>query len=708
MRKTTTEINKLTEKQESVVASLSYPQYLRAAAGTGKTEVLIQKIIQILINNPSASLKDFGIVTFTNKATDEMKNRLRNSLYSSWLKLSKENKDLAEKVRVQAEIVSMADISTIHGFCESLLRQYGLSIGLPLDFKVKSFKHQSSIIINQIVDARYDSHLLKNIPIYRITKLLSTVLNESDNRGIQINRALINSFVFDMEDNDYWNEFKPLFLSMLLSASKKIEKAKNLDGILTLNDLIGKTVLLLQNEYIIKQVSKRYKYLFIDEFQDTNIDQFNLVRLLIGHGVKVFLVGDDKQSVYSFRGADIENSKEMSNYVLSLSENKNQIALDENFRSDEKLINAINEIFSRKFFYDGMEISFPTVPLVVPEINMGTGLKSPVEQVYSANIPQTIESALDITINGRKATYGDIAILCRRNFDLDKIGSELRSLGYPVEIVGGKGFFRSKEVIDTYKLFNAVLYHGIEHMNELRFTDYYTALLDNEKTDYFHEFFNNLSVAFRIETIESLFVLIFSETRILEYYREKKNYQALYNLLKLRDKARELMNAEALQPIQFLDYLRIMITTRHDEDDAEIPEKERAFGVIKLYSIHKAKGLSFPIVIVPCLDNKLNRPITKPKVIFDVKSDPPELAFDNEALHTELSFDRNYANLLMQNQLKQLEEEIRIFYVACTRAKHKLILASSKSKYEIHKTLKWKEYASIAKWLVCGEDKNEF
>jgi len=92
-------------------------------------------------------------------------------------------------------------------------------------------------------------------------------------------------------------------------------------------------------------------------------------------------------------------------------------------------------------------------------------------------------------------------------------------------------------------------------------------------------------VAFRIETIESLFVFIFSETRILEYYREKKNYQALYNLLKLRDKARELMNADALQPIQFLDYLRIMITTRHDEDDAEIPEKERTFGVI----INKSK-----------------------------------------------------------------------------------------------------------------------
>lgn len=232
MRKTTTEINKLTEKQKSVVASLSYPQYLRAAAGTGKTEVLIQKIIQILINHPLASLKDFGIVTFTNKATDEMKNRLRNSLYSSWLKLSKENKDLAEKVRVQAEIVSMADISTIHGFCESLFRQYGLSIGLPLDFKVKSFKHQSSIIINQIVDARYNSPLLKNIPIYRITKLLETVLNESNNRGIQINRALIDSFSFDVADNDYWNEFKPFFLSMLLSASKKIEKAKNLDGIL--------------------------------------------------------------------------------------------------------------------------------------------------------------------------------------------------------------------------------------------------------------------------------------------------------------------------------------------------------------------------------------------------------------------------------------------------------------------------------------------
>lgn len=688
---------KLTEKQRSVVVSSAYPQYLRAAAGTGKTEVLIQKIVHILLEDDSTALKNFAIITFTNKATDEMRNRLRDGLYGQWVRLSQSSNVDAYRLRQQAETASMADINTIHGFCETLLRHYGLYINVPLDFKVKSFRYETFRIIEDVVSKHYNNPLLDGVPIYRITKLISTLINDCNNKGLRIDQAIVDSLDFNMPDNDYWNKFKPLFISMLINAVESIETEKALVSVLTANDLIRKSVLVLQHEYVAKQVAKKYHYLFIDEFQDTNKDQFEFVKLLIDQGVKVFLVGDDKQSVYAFRGADIENSQAMNDYVRSISTDVDEVALDENFRSDETLIRAINNIFSSKFTFGGQDIIFPTVSLAVPEAKKGTGIAEPIENHYSLDVSDIVKSLLSQTLNATPISYGDIAILCRRNFDLDKIGTELRKSGYPIEIIGGKGFYRSKEVIDTFKLFNAVLYHDDEHINELLFTDYYAAMLSSGG---FMEFFDKLTVAFRSEMIESLFALIFDETRIIDYYHRKKNFQAVYNLLKLRDKSREMMNIENLQPLQFLDFLRIMIMTKQEEDDAEIPEQERAQGVIRLYTIHKAKGLSFPIVIVPCLDNKLNRPITLPNVIMDIQSIPPRIAFNKDAVSDILPIDKEYSDMLSINQIKQLEEEVRIFYVACTRAKHRLILASTRSVDKVKQTLKWESYASVAKWLI--------
>ena len=690
--------------QQSVVASLSYPQYLLAAAGTGKTEVLIQKIIHILLEDEFISLKNFGIITFTNKATDEMRNRLRDGLYRQWYELLLSNNMAADRIRRETEITSMVNINTIHGFCEGILRQYGLSIGLSLNFKIKSFRYEAMRIIEDEVNKHHSNSLFKNIPIYRIVKLILILTGECENKGIRINRKIADSFDFSSPENEFWNEFKALFIDILISSVERIEKAKSTAGILTANDLISKVVLLLNQEYIVKRIAGQYKYIFIDEFQDTNKDQFNFVKILADNGVKVFLVGDDKQSVYAFRGADIENSKEMNEYIQTKLSHKDEMVLNENFRSDETLIHAVNKIFSYKFMFDGKEVKFPTVSLAVPNVSKGSGETHPVRTIYGSSIPKILESVLKEKINDRDVSYGDIAILCRRNYDLDTIGSDLRKKGYPVEIIGGKGFFRSKEVIDTYKLFNAVLYNDDEHINELLFTDYFAAMQGNAESNSFHMFFEKLKSAFRLETVESLFAIIFDETRILEFYRGQKRIQSIYNLLKLRDKSREMMNTENLQPLQFLDYMRIMIMTKQDEDDAEIPEEERTHGIIRLYTIHKAKGLSFPIVIVPCLDNKLNRPITIPKVMMDLKSMPPRLSIDSSALSDELPFDRDYEKMLSLNQIKQLEEEVRIFYVACTRAEHKLILSSNKSLDEVKRTLKWDSYASVMKWLVCMKE----
>jgi len=159
------------------------------------------------------------------------------------------------------------------------------------------------------------------------------------------------------------------------------------------------------------------------------------------------------------------------------------------------------------------------------------------------------------------------------------------------------------------------------------------------------------------------------------------------------------MDKDSIQPLQFLEYLNIMISTNQEEDEADIPEVERKNGVITLYSIHKAKGLSFPIVIIPCCDNKLNRPITRLKIIFDIKSEVPSIAFDYQAVNKELLPDLEYQRLFSANVKEQLEEEIRVFYVACTRAEKQIILANNASIGRVKPNLFNSDFASISRWL---------
>lgn len=694
----------LTDKQQLVAVSSNYPQYLQAGAGTGKTEVLIQKIINILNNEPNVSLDNFGIITFTNKATEEMRTRLSNGLYKQWFIAHLDSDGQAERVRKQVEITSMVDICTIHSFCERLLRRNALMLGIPLNFKVKSFRYESGRIINRIVSQYYDDEILRDIPQYKLTKLIDIFLSECSNRGIPINDELLQGFAFSTPENAYWNSFKQLYIKIIAESFNEIEAEKLRNGVLAINDLIRHSVLLLKNDYIASKIATHYQYLFIDEFQDTNRDQFEFVKQLIERGVKVFLVGDNKQSVYSFRGANVINSEAMREYIYSKQLHSQPQILDENFRSDASLIDAINRIFKYDFEHKGNKIRFPIEPLAIPKIKLGSGLDDCVEICFSEPVHEIIERIMGNEINGRKVSYGDIAILCRRNYDLDQIGRKLKELGYPVEIVGGRGFYQAKEIVDTYKLFNAVLTNGSEQYNELIFTDYYAAIAHNSYNGSFEEFFERISAAFRFETVERLLTYVFEEAELLDYYASFNNHQAISNLLKLRDISRTLMDKDNIQPLQFLDYLRIMISTKQEDDEAEIPEQKREKGVIKLFSIHKAKGLSFPVVIMPFIDNRLNRPITNPKIIIKSETEPPIMGIDCNIISSDLPHDKDYLACVEQKNTEHLEEELRVFYVACTRAKNKLILSAQKPYLKVKETLAWDNYASVAKWLLQVEN----
>lgn len=695
-------IKNLTPKQQEIVDNEIFPNYVKAGAGTGKTEVVVQKILKLLQTN-KATLDQFAIITFTNKATNEMKERLIDRLYMLYLK---ESNNI--KLRRQIEISNILDISTIHSFCEGIIRKFGMNINIPTNFSISSFKFEIDEIVAKNLNEYANNPIFKDIQLFKIKDYIKKFYNDNEGRGIVIPSDAISRL--KVTDNDsFWNEFRKLFLEIYLKCYDEIEKEKREKNILTQNDLIKLSAKLLQDKYVAKSIATKYKYLFIDEFQDTSIDQFNLVKAFIDNGVNVFVVGDEKQSIYKFRGSDISSFYEMTDIISEIkrktTNDKKDIFINENFRTDYELLQNINTIFNSDFYFAKNKIHFKNLALdkIDSLKKEPSAVKNSLQIYYKKDIATIIRRLIATeNIKGKPIRYKDIAVLCRRNVDLDEIVTQLKEQGIPTEVVGGKGYFRAKEIIDTYKILNAIINKGKIEKEELKFTDYYKAYISTKAN--FDDLLNELNVTIRENLISNFLDILYKKSGILKYYKYFKNYQAIANLQKLQNISREKMYEEGVQPVDFLQYLDIMISTNQEEDEAEILKNDREEGAVSIYSIHKAKGLDFKIVIIPDFDLNLNRPGTKPKIISTFEKDKIMLGFnsyqlfvdDNDKKHKDPVYER----LLKDYTLANLEEEIRILYVAMTRARHLLIFANKDSKEKnIAEFNKNQYFTSYLRWL---------
>ena len=508
---------------------------------------------------------------------------------------------------------------------------------------------------------------------------------------------------------DFWNEFRKLFVEIYLKCYDEIESMKRERNVLTQNDLIKLSARLLQDKYVAKSISSKYRYLFIDEFQDTSIDQFNLVKAFIDNGVKVFVVGDEKQSIYKFRGSDISSFYEMTDIISEIKKrnenDKQEIFINENFRTDYELLNDINTIFNSNFYFAKNRIRFDNLALDKTDVlkKEPKATENPLQVYYEKDVATIVRRLIATqTIKGKPIKYKDIAVLCRRNADLDEHALQLKEQGIPIEVVGGKGFYRAKEIIDTYKILNAIINKGKLEKEELKFTDYYKAYISTK--DNFDDLIEELSVTIRENVISNFLDILYKKSGIIKYYKYFKNYQSIANLQKLQNISREKMYEEGVQPVDFLQYLDIMISTNQEEDEAELSKQDKEEGAVSLYSIHKAKGLDFKVVIIPDFDLNLNRPATKPKIISIFDKENILLGFNSYQLFTneeDKKFsDPMYEYLIRDYTLANLEEEIRILYVAMTRAKHLLVLANKNSKFFNNVEFNRSQYiVSYLRWL---------
>ncbi len=496
------------------------------------------------------------------------------------------------------------------------------------------------------------------------------------------------------------------------------QTAKLSQGTLDFADLQLKTRdLLRDNEEIQQMLIERHKYYMVDEYQDTNESQYELVMLLTNNleDANLFIVGDPKQSIYGFRGADVRVFEKTKQKIIE--KRGCDVALTANFRSLSAPIGFVNYFFHR-LMGDGSETEFE-VPYEALTQARPVDADGSVEMLLgkqgdeAANeytlIAQHIKNmkANEVEIwkrddNGvetkRPIQYGDIAILIRSRRHLPDIEHALLEADIPYLTTGGVGFYQRQEIYDIWNylnFLNAPIKNHVSLAGILRSpafgisdTELYEISLQ-EKTNFWEKAQNyqaatdglrraitilkrHCQIARRLP-VNRLVLTIVNETGLIGTLKTgKQGQQRWANYQKLLELARNFDGDENTQILpDFIEFLDILITEEPQEGQAPIDETDT--GSVRIMTIHAAKGLQFPVVILPRLDRASQ---------FDREP------FIDEALgigFSPLKPDEGYRKtepeiiVLMKNRASAREtaEKKRLFYVGTTRAEDRLILSGT-------------------------------
>lgn len=379
--------------QQQAVFCTEGPLLILAGAGSGKTTVLVNRIAYIL---KSELCKPWQIlaITFTNKAAGELKERICNAVPDGG-----------------------ADIwaATFHSTCARILRRYGDRIGFSSHFTVYGTDDQKKLVKDILKQLNYDEKMLP------VKKVLSEISRAKDK--MLTPKEMLKEAGFD--------NLKQSIAKVYEIYQSRLKTADAMD----FDDMLCNTVLLFETcPDILEFYQNQFRYIMVDEYQDTNKVQYKFVSMLAAKYGNICVVGDDDQSIYKFRGATIENILSFENTFKGAK----MIRLEQNYRSTQNILNAANGVISNNTMRKGKTLW--TENAAGDKIEVHT---SDSERDEAAFIAKTI---LDGVADGRK--FSDFAILYRMNAQSNAIEQALSRSGIPHRIIGGRRFYDREEIRD--------------------------------------------------------------------------------------------------------------------------------------------------------------------------------------------------------------------------------------------------------------------
>ena len=625
-------LKKLNDEQREPASVIDGPVLVTAGAGSGKTRLLTHRIAY-MVKEKGIFPNQILAITFTNKAANEMKERLGKMI------------DGAENMW----------ICTFHAMCSRILRREIGLIGYTKSFSIYGDTEKNRVI-KRIIEAK-EIDMNAETFAWHISNAKNNLMSAGE----------YSKYIHDKKKCE-------IITKVYLEYESELFKANALD----FDDLLVKTYKLFkENPDTLNFYQNKFKYIFVDEFQDTNTAQYELVKLLAGDNKNIFAVGDEDQCIYSWRGAQVENVKRFTKDF----ENCKIFKLEQNYRSTKNIINVANKVI--KFNHSRIDKNLWT--------NNDNGSEIEIKQTYN-DIEEAefiAEKINDLVEDGEKK-YSDFAILMRVNSLSRIIEEKLLTYNIPYRVYGGYKFFERKEIKDT----TAYLYL-IENPNDTEAT---LRMLSFPKKG-----IGDVSISNLIEIAEN------NNISVLNLIMNAEKYEVSGSLLSKLKTIQDLFNdlnekKEAMDLNEFVEYLikrvgiKEAIGTKTEDDlnkclniddfvksvneyssanqDASIDDFLQSITLMRdidsmnesddfvsLLTIHSAKGLEFDTVFIVGLNDglfPLSRAINSP--------DPNDL-----------------------------EEERRLMYVAITRAKNKLFLSRSKVKfnYESKKT----EYTMPSRFL---------
>lgn len=581
-----------------------------------------------------------------------------------------------------------------------------VSQGMELNYKISDLK--------QRIFTEWEN--LKVLNIKKNTNIGKALKNDSIDDfyneliiGIKKNTlAVINEFGFlngeeIIRAEEEYDLLKTDTVSIILNdaVSKiagNVELIKNRNRVLSFNDMISKlhnALVKKENRELYRKLNNRYQAVFIDEFQDTDLLQYEIFKKAFGEDSKaiVFFIGDPKQSIYGWRGADLEMYAEAKKSIKP----DKFFNMESNFRSTPKLLQSINKFFKagedshppenntrvNEFVYFGvkagnnelgelMDESTPSHPFEIINDSFEKNKWLKIDQLLAsaAEIAQMLKTH---SINNEKIKPNDIGVLCRRNEEARKFKELLTMYNIPSVIVDDTKIIDTKEATDLYYLLFGIL--NINESNISRallnsFTGYTTAQIQNLNLEKHYDIFYELQKTWKNSGIFSLIIEFINRYNIRNYliFSNNLNGERVYtNLMQLTQILNEKEIYDKLSPERLLDWFQ---KARQGEKSFNKYEQqiESDEDSVQIVTVHKSKGLAYKVVILPYF-NLEARTVKKDKIPF--------IDYREDSLRIISFYWEEYEKELKKKQ--EVEENRRLLYVAITRAVYKCILNYGKN-----------------------------
>lgn len=673
---------------------------VRAGAGTGKTYSMVSRIAFLCnkFENPTVNLiDDIAMVTFTNDAADNMKNRLKQ-MFINYFVLTSNPKFLK-----YIEDTDFMRISTIHKFALEIIKEASMQMGLGDNFAITS----GDYIKEQIYEKYLNDFIAKKeaenpnfineikLPLYQFRRMLVEFSNQLYNKSIDIKKIKEEELGNAPGLLPFFNEtIMEVIIAAEIEYATKIQESNKIDlreTMIVLNDVV--------NQKDKDKTHLDYKYIFIDEFQDTDdaqIDSFLKIQQLIGKDCNLFVVGDLKQSIYRFRGATISAFKRLN----ATPDKWEEHTINTNYRTDSRLLEVMDEIFQSM----GASAWLPYVydaDHLVSNLNGGANEDELYECVpYHGKNDEQLEVLLGLLKREkskivelektRKLSKEEktIAILVRENWQIEEIIKGCKELDEEVEIetkVGGD-LYQLDSTIDFCKLLMALTnpddpvclvnfiesnyvdmplwYQGLQNEEKQEQTAKLVDALDKYFMARMNKTWNGLVAYVQANPVLVVLKTIFETLQPWNKYSEDLDKQRFYksNYELLIEKIIKSYSVDYLTLTVIANSIQINILTKQQELARTTTEDETGIKFL-CTTVHKAKGLEYGTVILPFTGQAIDN---LKKANTDVNYSGSKLAYSIKVDENKKDCNSNYDS---QEEIGQrICEEARILYVALTRA----------------------------------------